>query len=87
MNCSFISDTEDGNDVYSINFNNYSTSPFVFQDFDSVFSNKSDDDNNIYHLKFKMVMQELIINSLKKDLELYKDYYEKWKKFLNTFLK
>ena len=81
---SFVSATEDDNtDSNSPKINYLSTSPDVFKDFYSIIEYEEESEADI-RLKHKIVMKDIIIRHLEKELKRYEYGYIMWNSLLNS---
>ena len=80
---SFVSFTEDNTDSISPKINYLSTSPDVFKDFYSIIDQDEENDDEI-RLKHKIVMKDIIIRHLEKELKKYEYGYMMWNSFINS---
>ena len=79
---SFVSVTEDNTDTISPKFNNLSTSPDVFKDFYSVI--EQEESETEIRLKHKIVMKDIIIKHLEKELRKYEYGYIMWNSLIKS---
>ena len=79
---SFVSATEDNTDSISPKFNYLSTSPDVFKDFYSAIEQEESETD--IRLKHKIVMKDIIIRNLEKELKKYEYGYIMWNSLINS---
>jgi hypothetical protein len=79
---SFVSATEDNSDISPKNYMVLSTSPDVFKDFYSIIDQEEDED--YIRLKYKIVMKDIIIKHLEKELKKCEYGYHMWFSLVNS---
>jgi hypothetical protein len=81
---SFVSATENDNTSNSISpkFNYLSTSPDIFKDFYSVL--EQEESENDIRLKYTIVMKDIIIKHLEKELKKYERGFILWNSLVNS---
>ena len=80
---SFVSATEDNTDSISPKINYLSTSPDVFKDFYSIIDYEEENEVEI-RLKHKIVMKDIIIRHLEKELKKYEYGHMMWNSLINS---
>jgi len=84
---SFVSATEDNIEKISSKMLNeliLSTSPDVFKDFYSIIDQENEDDENTHRLKYKIVLKDIVIQHLEKQLRKYEYGYNMWSSLVNS---
>jgi hypothetical protein len=87
---SFVSETEDNNEKMLSKMMNeliFSTSPDVFKDFYSIIDQDEDEDENdenVHRLKYKIVLKDIIIQHLEKQIKKYEYGYNMWSALVNS---
>ena len=84
---SFVSATEDNTENISSKINDLlllSTSPDVFKDFYSIIDQDEEENENEHRLKYKIVMKDIIIQHLEKQLRKYEHGYNMWSSLIKS---
>jgi hypothetical protein len=79
---SFVSATEDNSVISPKNYMVLSSSPDVFKDFYSIIDQEEDED--YIRLKYKIVMKDIIIKHLQKELKKYEYGHHMWFSLVNS---
>jgi len=82
---SFVSTTENDN-LENISQIILSTTPDVFKDFYSAIDEQSDDDekDETIKLKYEIVLKDIIVKHLEKQLKKYEHGYNMWTRLINS---
>ena len=79
----FVSATEDNTYIISPKFDYLSTSPDIFKDFYSAIEEQEENETDI-RLKYNIVMKDIIIKHLEKELKKYEYGYIMWNSLVNS---
>ena len=84
---SFVSATEDNTENISSKMNDLlllSTSPDVFKDFYSIIDQDDEDDEDKHRLKYKIVLKDIVIQHLEKQIRKYEYGYNMWSSLIKS---